>query len=122
MQTQRLVKAAQNPSVDIIFHPTGRIINKRDGYPLNIEKLIEVARDTNTALEVNSQSNRLDLKDDYIRMAIKNNVKLVIDSDAHHSLHFSYLEFGIAQARRGWVKKEDVLNTLPLNKLLNNLK
>jgi DNA polymerase (family X) len=55
-------------------------------------------------------------------MAIKNNVKLVIDSDAHHSLHFSYLELGISQARRGWAKKEDVLNTLPLNKLLNNLK
>jgi DNA polymerase (family X) len=55
-------------------------------------------------------------------MTIQNNVKLVIDSDAHHSVHFSYLEFGIAQARRGWAKKEDVLNTLPANKLLDNLK
>ena len=122
VQTKRLIKAAQNPSVDIIFHPTGRIINKRDGYPLNIEKLIDVAKDTNTVLEVNSHYNRLDLKDDYIRMAIQNNVKLVIDSDAHHSLHFSYLDFGVAQARRGWAKKVDVLNTLPVNKLLDSLK
>lgn len=122
VQTNRLIKAAQNPSVDIIFHPTGRIINRRDEYPLNIEKLINVAKDTNTALEVNSHYNRLDLKDDYIRMAIQNNVKLVIDSDAHHSVHFPYLEFGIAQARRGWAKKVDILNTLPVNKLLDNLK
>ena len=122
VQTQRLIKAAQNPSVDIIFHPTGRIINKREGYPLNIDKLIDVAKDTNTVLEVDSHYNRLDLKDDYIRMAIQNNVKLVIDSDAHHSLHFSYLEFGVAQARRGWAKKVDVLNTLPVNKLLESLK
>jgi DNA polymerase (family X) len=122
VQTQRLIKAAQNPSVDIIFHPTGRNINKRDGYPINIEKLIDIAKDTNTVLEVNSHYNRLDLKDDYIRMAIQNNVKLVINSDAHHSLHFSYPEFGIAQVRRGWAKKVYVPNTLPVNKLLDNLK
>jgi DNA polymerase (family X) len=122
VQSRRLIKAAHNPSVDIIFHPTGRIINKRDGYPLNIEKLIDVAKDTSTVLEVNSHYNRLDLKDDYIRMAIQNNVKLVIDSDAHHSLHFSYLDFGVAQARRGWAKRVDVLNTLPVNKLLDSLK
>jgi len=113
VQTERLVKAAQNPSVDIIFHPTGRIINKRDGYPLNIEKLISVAKDTNTVLEVNAHYNRLDLKDDYIRMAIQNDVRLVIDSDAHHYIHFAFLELGIAQARRGWAKKTDILNTLP---------
>ena len=122
VQTKRLIKAARNPSVDIIFHPTGRIINKREGYPLNIERLIDVAKDTNTVLEVNSHYNRLDLKDDYIRMAIQNNVKLVINSDAHHSLHFSYLDFDVAQARRGWAKKVDVLNTLPVSKLLDSLK
>ena len=122
VQTKRLIKAAQNPSIDIIFHPTGRIISKREGYPVNIEKLIDVAKDTNTVLEVNSHYNRLDLKDDYIRTAVQNNVKLMINSDAHHSLHFSYLEFGIAQARRGWAKRVDVLNTLPVNKLLDSLK
>lgn len=122
VQTDRLVKAAQNPSVDIIFHPTGRIINKREGYPVNIEKLINIAKDTNTILEINAHYNRLDLKDEYIRKAIQNKVKLVIDSDAHHPLHFAFLRFGIAQARRGWATQSDILNTLPVEKLLKGLK
>jgi DNA polymerase (family 10) len=122
VQTDRLIKAAQNPSVDIIFHPTGRIINKRDGYLVNIEKLISVAKDTSTILEVDAHYNRLDLKDDYIRMAVQNGVKLVIDTDAHHYLHFAFLRFGIGQARRGWAKQEDILNTLSVDKMLNSLK
>jgi DNA polymerase (family X) len=122
VQTNRLIKAAQNPSVDIIFHPTGRIINKRDGYPINIEKLIDIAKDTDTILEVDAHYNRLDLKDDYIRMAVQNNVKLVINSDAHHSIHFAFLIFGIGQARRGWAKQSDILNTLSVDKMLNSLK
>ena len=122
VQTARLIKAAQNPSVDIIFHPTGRIINKREGYPINIEKLIDIAKDTNTVLEVDAHYNRLDLKDDYIQMAVQNNLRLAIDSDAHHPIHFSFLKFGIAQARRGWAKKADVINTLSVDNMLNNLK
>jgi DNA polymerase (family 10) len=112
VQTERLIKAAQNPSVDIIFHPTGRRINKREGYPVNILKLIDVAKDTGTVLEIDAHYDRLDLKDDYIRMAVENNIKLVIDSDAHHPVHFAFLKFGIGQARRGWAKQSDVLNTL----------
>src|SRR5918996_985294 len=65
---------------------------------------------------------RLDLKDDYIRMAVENNIKLVIDSDAHHPVHFAFLKFGIGQARRGWAKQSDVLNTLPVDTLLKSLK
>jgi DNA polymerase (family 10) len=122
VQTDRLVKAAQNPAVDIIFHPTGRIINKREGYPVNIEKLISMAKDTGTILEVDAHYNRLDLKDDYIRKAVQNGVKLVIDTDAHHYLHFAYLTFGIGQARRGWAKQEDILNTLSADKMLDSLK
>src|SRR5215216_2102412 len=122
VQTNRLIKAAQNPNVDIIFHPTGRIINKREGYPVNIEKLINVAKDTDTVLEVDAHYNRLDLKDEYIRMAVQNGVKLVIDSDAHHSMHFAFLVFGIGQARRGWAKQSDILNTLSVEKMLNSLK
>ena len=122
VQTDRLIKAAQNPSVDIIFHPTGRIINKRDGYPVNMERLINVAKDNSTILEVDAHYNRLDLKDDYIRMAVQNGVKLVIDTDAHHYLHFAFLTFGIGQARRGWAKQEDILNTLSVDKMLNSLK
>ena len=113
VQTERLVKAAQNPSIDFIFHPTGRIINKRDVYPLNIDKFVDVAKNTGTILEIDAHYNRLDLKDEYIRKAILNNVKLIIDSDAHHPVHFAFLKMGIAQARRGWAEKSDVLNTLP---------
>src|SRR5919109_1406498 len=122
VQTNRLIKAAQNPNIDIIFHPTGRIINKREGYPVNIEKLISVAKDTGTVLEVDAHYNRLDLKDEYVRMAVQNDVKLVIDSDAHHSMHFAFLVFGIGQARRGWAKQSDILNTLSVEKMLNSLK
>ena len=121
-QTERLIKAAKNPSVDILFHPTGRLINKRAGYPVDIEKVIEVAKDTNTVLEIDAHYDRLDLKDEYVRMAVKNGVKLVIDSDAHHPIHYSFLTFGIAQARRGWAMQSDILNTLPADKLLNALK
>lgn len=121
-QTERLANAAKNPSVDIIFHPTGRLINKREGYPVDIEKLIDVALDTNTVLEIDAHYDRLDLKDEYIRMAVKSGVKLVIDSDAHHPIHQAFLMFGIAQARRGWAKQSDVLNTLPADSLLKALK
>ncbi|HET7345341.1 MAG TPA: DNA polymerase III, partial [Nitrososphaeraceae archaeon] len=122
-QTYRLVKAAQNPSVDVIFHPTGRLINKREGYQVVIEKLINAAMDTGTILEIDAHYDRLDLKDEHIRKAIiQNKVKLVIDSDAHHPIHFAFLRFGIAQARRGWAKRSDILNTLPVYELLKNLK
>ncbi|HEU4446528.1 MAG TPA: DNA polymerase/3'-5' exonuclease PolX [Nitrososphaeraceae archaeon] len=122
VQTNRLIKASQNPSVDIIFHPTGRIINKRDGYPVNMERLINVAKDTGTVLEVDAHYNRLDLKDDHIRMAVQNGVKLAIDSDAHHYIHFAFLTFGIGQARRGWAKQSDVVNTLSADKMMISLK
>jgi DNA polymerase (family X) len=122
LQTTRLINAAQNPSIDIIFHPTGRIINRREGYPVNISKLIDVANESNTILEIDAYYDRLDLKDEFIRMAVENNVKLVIDSDAHHSLHYAFLIFGIGQARRGWAKKFDILNTLPAKELLDKLK
>ena len=122
VQTDRLIKAPQNPSVDIIFHPTGRLINKREGYQVNVDKLVEVAKDTNTVLEIDAHYNRLDLKEEYIRKAVQNNVNLVIDSDAHHPVHFAFLKFGIAQARRAWAGKSDILNTLSVDKLLNNLK
>ncbi|MDQ3975841.1 MAG: DNA polymerase/3'-5' exonuclease PolX [Thermoproteota archaeon] len=121
-QTERLIKAAKNPSVDILFHPTGRLINKRPGYLIDIEKVIEVARDTNTVLEIDAHYDRLDLKDEYVRMAVRNGVKLVIDSDAHHPIHYSFLTFGIAQARRGWATQSDILNILPADRLLDALK
>ena len=122
VQTDRLIKAARNSSVDIIFHPTGRRINKREGYPVNIEKLVDIANDTNTILEIDAHYDRLDLKDEYVRMAIQKGVKLVIDSDAHHPVHFAFLKFGIGQARRGWAEKSSILNTMPVDELLRCLK
>lgn len=121
-QTERLIKAANNPSVDILFHPTGRIINRRAGYPVDIDRVIDVAKDTETVLEIDAHYDRLDLKDEHIRRAIKERVKLVVDSDAHHPIHYSFLTFGVAQARRGWAMQSDILNTLPADKLLNALK
>ncbi len=121
-QTERLVQAARNPSVDILFHPTGRLINKRPGYPVNVEKVIEIAKDTDTILEIDAHYDRLDLKDDYVRMAVRKGAKLVIDSDAHHPIHYAYLTFGVGQARRGWATQADVLNTLPADRLLRALK
>jgi len=122
IQTDRLIKAAKNPSVDIIFHPTGRRINKREGYPVDIEKLVDVAKDTKTVLEIDAHYDRLDLKDEYIRMAVQKDVRLVIDSDAHHPIHYAFLKFGIGQARRGWAEKSDILNTKSADELLKALK
>lgn len=121
-QTMRLTKAAKNPSVDIIFHPTGRLINKRDGYPVNMSRLIDVAADTKTVLEIDAHYDRLDLRDDHVRQALSKGVRLMIDSDAHHPIHFAFLKFGIAQARRGWARKEDVLNTFSAENMLKSLK
>jgi len=122
VQTNRLIQAARNPSVDILFHPTGRLINKREGYAVDMEKVIEAACETRTILEINSNYQRLDLRDEHIRMAVQKGVKLVINSDAHHPVHFAYLIFGVGQARRGWAKKTDIVNTLKVNSLLKSLK
>ncbi len=122
IQTERLIKAAKNPNIDILFHPTGRIINKREGYSIDVEKIINTASETRTVLEINSSYNRLDLRDEHIRLAVQNGVKLAINSDAHHPVHFAYLLFGIGQARRGWAKKIDVINTLKVDTLLKELK
>ncbi len=121
-QTARLVSAVNNPSVDIIFHPTGRLINRREGYPVDIGKLVDAALDTDTILEIDAHYNRLDLKDEHVRFAVESGVRLVIDSDAHHPVHFAFLQFGIGQARRGWAKPSDILNTLGADELLKALK
>ena len=122
IQTNRLIKAGRNPSVDILFHPTGRLIKKRGGYAVDMEKVIEMACETKTILEINSNYHRLDLRDEHIRMAVENGVKLTINSDAHHPIHFAYLIFGVGQARRGWAKKTDIVNTLEAGSLLKSLK
>lgn len=119
--TERVIRTFKNPFVNIFFHPTGRVVGKRDAYHLDFPKILRAAKQYNIALEVNS-SDRMDLNDIHIREAIAAGVKLVIDSDAHHPGDFSLLRYGIAQARRGWATEKDVLNTLPWQKLLEVLK
>ncbi|MDO8470376.1 MAG: DNA polymerase/3'-5' exonuclease PolX [bacterium] len=120
--TNRICRAMENPNADILFHPTGRLINKREPYRIDMEKLMSTAKKTGTLLEINAFPERLDLKDAHIRMAVEKGVRMVIDSDAHHKDHFRYLRYGIAQARRGWAEKKDIMNTLPLDKFLSSLK
>lgn len=120
-QTARIKRAMSNPHVDIIFHPTGRILNKREPYAVDMEELIRHAKRTKTILEINA-SDRADLKDEYIRKCVEAGVKMSIDSDAHSAFHFDWLEYGIAQARRGWAEKKDIINAWPLENMLKMLK
>ncbi len=120
--TERLCRAMRNPHVDILFHPTGRVVLKRDPYDLDLDEVLRVARETGTVLEIDAIPDRLDLKDEHVRKAIDAGVKLVIDSDAHATAHFGLLHYGIAQARRGWATGKDVLNTLPVERFLASLK
>ena len=121
-QTARIKRAMSNQNVDIIFHPTGRLINRRDAYKVDIDEIISYAKKTGTVLEVNAEPNRLDFKDEHIRRCIDAGVKISIDSDAHSAEQVGFLELGIAQARRGWATKNDVINAWPLEKMLRFLK
>jgi DNA polymerase (family 10) len=121
-QTERALRAIRNPHADIFFHPTGRLVGKREACKLDMEKIIRAAKETGTVLEVNSFPERLDLKDEYVRMAVNAGVKLSIDSDAHAPSHFDLLPYGIANARRGWATRADVINAWPLEKMLKFLK
>lgn len=121
-QTQRIIKAMQNPNVDIIFHPTGRVLQKREAYEVDIDEIIKTAKETKTVLEIDAYPERLDLKDEYIKKCVEFGVKMSIDSDAHSKEHYEYLKYGIAQARRGFAKKIDIINAWPLSKMLKFLK
>lgn len=120
-QTKRLIKAMENPYIDIIAHPTGRVIQRRKAYPLDMDKIFKTARKTGTILEINAYPNRLDIRDVLVREAIRRGVKITINTDAHHVNHLRYISLGIAQARRGWATKKDVLNTLPVEEFLEAL-
>jgi DNA polymerase (family 10) len=120
--TERIKRAMRNPHADILFHPTGRVIQKREPYDVDMDEIIKAAKETETVLEVDAYPDRLDLKDEHVRKAVEAGVKLVIDSDAHSVNHMRFLEFGVAQARRGWARKKDVINTLPQKDFLKSLK
>jgi DNA polymerase (family X) len=120
--TGRIIKACQHPSVHIIAHPTGRLRGVRDEYELDFDAVFKVAKETNTAFEINSFPDRMDLNDLNCRRAKEAGVKICINTDAHATEHLAYMRFGIAMARRGWLERANVLNTDALAKLLSNKK
>ncbi|MDD1732317.1 MAG: PHP domain-containing protein [Methanothrix sp.] len=120
--TGRLISAIENENVDIIGHPTGRVIGQRDPYDLDLAMVLEAAARTGTALEINSYPARLDLSDVNARAAREAGVKLAINSDAHDASQLLVMKYGINVARRAWLESKDVLNALPLKELLAALK
>lgn len=121
-QTDRMLRAMNNPHVRTIAHPTGRILNRREPYEVDLYRLIEEAKKTNTALELNSYPDRLDLSVPYVREAVRQGVRLTIDTDAHDERALSFMRYGVDQARRAWVEKASVINCLPLNEFERFLK
>jgi len=120
--TKRIIKAMENPNVDIISHPTGRILQKRDEYEVDFEQILRAARTTSTILEINASPDRLDLKDVNIRRAKNLGVKMIINTDSHRKEQLGVMKFGVFQARRGWAEKKDIINCWPLEKLITFLK
>ncbi len=120
--TKRIIRAMKNPNVDIISHPTGRILKKRDEYEIDFDELLKIAKETGTILEINAFPVRLDLNDVHIKKAKQAGVKMVINTDAHKKEHLRFIEYGISQARRGWAEKKDIINTWPLEKLIRAIK
>jgi DNA polymerase (family X) len=119
---ERLTTALESAHVDIIAHPTGRIIGRREGYDVDIDLLIQLAKETGTALELNANPNRLDLSAENIRKAQEKGVKLVINTDAHSIEHLEFMEVGVGTARKGWIKRDTVINTWDKNELLQFIK
>jgi DNA polymerase (family 10) len=111
--TDRLLRAISNPNVCILGHPTGRLQLRRDAYPIDFDALLRTAREKQVAMELNAYPDRLDLNDVHLRMAREHGIKIVINTDAHHTSHFEKIKYGILQARRAWLTVKDVLNTLP---------
>ena len=121
-QTARILKAMENKNADILFHPTGRVLGRRAPYDVDMDAIIKQAKRTGTILEIDAYPDRLDLKDEYIRKCVEAGVKMSIDSDAHSASHFEFLEYGIANARRGWAERKDIINAWPLERMLKFLK
>jgi DNA polymerase (family 10) len=111
--TERLLKAIANPNTSIIGHPTGRLLLRRDAYPFDLDKVLKAAAKHRVAMELNAYPDRLDLCDVHLRAAKQLGVKVVINTDSHHTSHMEKLHYGVTQARRAWLTKDDVLNTLP---------
>ena len=120
--TERLLKAIENPNTSIIGHPTGRIQLRRDGYQFDMHAVLTAAAKNKVAMELNAYPDRLDLNDVHLRQAKQHGVKTVINTDAHHTSHMEKIRFGVLQARRAWLTKDEVLNTLPPQKFAQAMK
>ncbi|MEV4502442.1 DNA polymerase/3'-5' exonuclease PolX [Streptomyces klenkii] len=116
-QTRRLVRACENPAVSIIGHPTTRLLGKRPGIDADFDEVFAACARTGTALEINAHPERLDLGDEDILRARRHGVKFSINTDAHSVMHLPYMRYGVGTAQRGWLNKDDVINTWPLQRL-----
>ena len=120
--TERLIKAIENPNTSLIGHPTGRIQLRRDSYPFDMHAVLTAAAKHKVAMELNAYPDRLDLNDNNLRQAKQHGVKIVINTDSHHTSHMEKIRYGVLQARRAWLTKDDVLNTLPPDKFARAIK
>jgi len=120
--TERLLKAIENPNTSLIGHPTGRILLRRDAYQFDVDAVMKAAAQRKVAMELNAYPDRLDLCDRHLRLAKQYGVKIVINTDSHHTSHLDKIRYGVLQARRAWLTKEDVLNTLPPQKFAKAIK
>ena len=120
--TRRIVQALKNPHVNILAHPTGRLILEREPYKVNLQEVFQAALDYGVILEINAYPDRLDLRDVDARMAKEMEAKLAISTDAHSVSQMELMKFGVFTARRGWVEAKDVINTLPLEGMIKKLK
>ncbi len=121
-QTRRVIRAMKNRYFKIFAHPTGRIIGHRNAYELDISEIFKAAKDEGVYLEINAQPERLDINDIYAKAAKDEGIGLCINTDAHDTMSLDFMQYGVNQARRGWIEKSDLLNTLPLTKLKKVLK
>ena len=120
--TERMLAAIENPYTQIIAHPTGRLLLRREAFEYDMEKILDACKKQGVAMECNSFPDRLDLRDTHLRMAKERGVKVVISTDAHATAHLRLIEYGVKMARRGWLEAKDVLNTLPVEKFLAALR
>ncbi|MBS3105862.1 DNA polymerase/3'-5' exonuclease PolX [Candidatus Woesearchaeota archaeon] len=120
--TKRMITAMENEHVDIIAHPTGRLITKRESYDIDMDSVFDAAKKTNTVMEINAYPERMDLRDSHVRAAVKSGVKLVISTDAHNKDQLHFMKLGIGTARRGWATKNDIINTRNLKEMMRMLK
>jgi DNA polymerase (family 10) len=120
--TDRLLKAVGNTNTSLIGHPTGRLLLRRDAYPFDMDAVLKAAAAKRVAMELNAYPDRLDLCDRHLRLAKQHGVRVIINTDSHHTSHLEKIRFGVLQARRAWLTKDDVLNTLPLQKFARAMK